>query len=379
MSTSPTYQYDVVIVGGGPAGTTCAMRLKAEGLENVLVLESGNYDRFLIGESLPPETSITLKKLGIYGEFLKETHEPSYGICSYWGDDRRGYNDTVLSPYGHGWHVDRRRVNEFLAEMAEQQGIHVFRNAALKELSQQDDGMYHLEYVRNGSHWQVRAPFVVDATGNKRTVAMQKGALPAYSSPLVCIARRYKLPKCSEVSSITRIEAAENGWWYGARLPKEEMLLGLYTTAEIVKAHRLQKESVWKSELAKVKSISEGLEEAEPIDEKLKGFHAPSCCLDRVVGKDWLAIGDAASCYDPITSRGVHKAMTDGLMAAEKIADHLSGQNAALLEFETYVKTNYRYYLEERAHYYQIEQRWHDSDFWSYMHKNTQEAVAVFN
>ena len=379
MPKEPQVRYDVVIIGGGPAGTVCAMRLRAKGVKGVLVLESGNYNKFVVGESLPPETSIALKKLGIYGEFLEETHEPSYGICSYWGDDRRGYNDTVLSPYGHGWHVDRRRFNEFLAEMAQKQGVHLLRNAQYKTFTKEDEGRYELEYTHKGSAKKVRTSFVIDATGNKRSFVLQKGSVPKHNTPLVCLGRRYRLPKASAVSSLTRIEAVEKGWWYGARLPNNEMLVGLYTTIELIKIHQLQKDTVWNEALVNTISIGEGLKDAETIDQKLIGFHAASCCLNQVVGTDWLAIGDAASSYDPITSRGVYKAITHAMLAADQLIKYHLGESQALRDFEVYVKTNYDKYLLERAHYYQIEQRWSNSNFWSLMHEKTQQGTTLLS
>ena len=70
--------YSVVIIGGGPAGCTSAIALTKLGVKNILVLESGEYAKFIIGESIPPETKNVFNQLGIFNAFLKEGHVPCY-------------------------------------------------------------------------------------------------------------------------------------------------------------------------------------------------------------------------------------------------------------------------------------------------------------
>jgi 2-polyprenyl-6-methoxyphenol hydroxylase-like FAD-dependent oxidoreductase len=91
---------------------------------------------------------------------------------------------------------------------------------------------------------------------------------------------------------------------------------------------------------------------------------APSFVLDRVCGPNWLAVGDAASAYDPIASQGIHKALLDGLQAADAIADDLAGVGAALDEYQASVFARFNDYLETRDYFYDLESRWPSSPFW---------------
>lgn len=360
--------FTVVIIGGGPAGCTAAMALRKQGVRDVLVLESGAYDKFVIGESIPPNAKLALDQLEIYQSFLHEGHLPCYGTCSYWGDDRKGFNDTILSPHGHGWHLDRRKFNLFLSRQAAQLGAEVQLNAEFVH-AERRDGIFELEYLQSGERKTVWTQFIVDASGPKSVFAVSQGSKRQEGSPLLCLTRRFKIHPEDQVSSLTRIEAVHNGWWYGAKLPNNELLVAFYTDQKTLKETKIQRAHLWMNALKETKSIKDGVHEERAIGTRVKGFQANSFCLDKVVGQNWMAIGDAASSYDPITSRGVYKSLTDAIIAAEGVVNGLQNPEFNLAQFEQYVKFNYKAYLLERAHYYQLEQRWKEAPFWAEFHK----------
>lgn len=332
------------------------------------MLESGEYNKFVIGESISPDTKNTFVHLGISSAFLKEKHLPCYGVCSYWGDDKRGFNDTVLSPFGHGWHLDRRRFNLFLSSQATIKGTTLRTNASFKKSTISEDGNHLITYSENGNEVVVKAEFVIDATGPKSIFAKQQGSTSQDGEPLICLGRRFKINEEDKISSLTRIEATENGWWYGAKLPNDEILVAFYTTPEHVKQSKLQLADIWMESLNETVSIKNGVHKENAIDSKIKGYGVSSFCLNKITGENWMAIGDAASAYDPITSRGIFKSMTDAIYAAELISKKLKN-NTPVKPFETYVQSKYKAYLAERAHYYSNEQRWQNAPFWTKFHQ----------
>jgi len=356
--------FSVVIIGGGPAGSSCAIALANHGVKDILVLEAGTYNKFVIGESIPPNTKQVFNSLGVFSGFIQENHLPCYGVCSYWGDHKRGYNDTVLSPYGHGWHLDRRKFNLFLSKEAQNRDVLLKTSATFKKSKKLDDGSYLINYVCNEEEITVHAKFVVDASGGRSLFAKQQGSLPISGKPLICLARRFKINDATKISSLTRIEATHNGWWYGAKLPNNEMLVAFYTNQETVQQTNIQQVDVWMKTLSKTVSINNGLAELLPIDKKIKGFAVQSFCLDTITGENWLAIGDAASAYDPITSRGIYKSLTDAVFAADCIVHKMKDPLYSFTKFEDYIINNYTNYLIERTHYYTSEQRWKESSFW---------------
>ena len=93
--------------------------------------------------------------------------------------------------------------------------------------------------------------------------------------------------------------------------------------------------------------------------------NAPSAYLDRPTGPDWLAVGDAASSFDPLSSQGIYKALADGLKAAEAITAWLDGDTGALDKYAAFVASRFADYRRNRAYFYAVERRWAGSPFWA--------------
>jgi flavin-dependent dehydrogenase len=365
--------YRVVIIGGGPAGSACALALAQRGVTDVLMVEAGEYAQFRIGESIPPESRRFFQALGIYDAFLQEGHAPCYGSCSYWGSDRRGYNDALLNPLGHGWHLDRRKFNRFMAAQAQQRGTQLLTNVRLSasapaagsgfvlNLTPCDAvGAVGADSATAPRPMQIHADFVVDASGARAVFARQRGSEKRSAQPLVCLAARFALNDPERIrSGMTHLEAVEQGWWYGAHLPDNSVLLAFSSDAATVKAMRLQQPEQWNNLLAAAPNTEKLTHNTTRMTGSILSFPAPSYCLDNVCGPDWLAIGDAASAYDPITSQGVIKSIANGLLAADAI-----GGQANMSLFAQTITGEFARYLAMRRHFYGLEQRWPGSAFW---------------
>ncbi|MGH9930046.1 MAG: hypothetical protein ACREA9_12600, partial [Pyrinomonadaceae bacterium] len=91
---------------------------------------------------------------------------------------------------------------------------------------------------------------------------------------------------------------------------------------------------------------------------------ANSSRLDRSANGNWLAIGDAAMAFDPLSGQGVYKALQSALRAAEAIDQHLTGNTSALPDYSTAVDQDFARYLSTRRLFYSREQRWPGSTFW---------------
>ncbi len=359
--------YKIAIIGAGPAGSSCAIALSNEGVKNILLVDSGEYDKFRIGESIPPEIKPIFLKLGIYKAFLSEKHDPCYGSCSYWGDDRRGYNDSLFSPYGHGWHLDRRRFNYFLSQEAKEAGTELLTNTEFLDSEQIEGGCFKLTFRdAQKSKISVTADFVIDASGSRCVFASRQGSKRLNTDSLVCLGARFSIINSTQtVSKQTHLESVEYGWWYAAQLPGNVLLVTLYTDADTIKQKGLQHLKLWLCLLEETQHTGKLVSDLEIIDEKLKAFHAPSFRLDKVVGKNWMAIGDTASAFDPITSQGIIKSMSDAIIASEIIVKHFAGERNKLQEFEKIVTERYEQYLSMRKYFYRLENRWPDSLFWN--------------
>ena len=114
---------DVVIVGDGPAGCATAIALRAAGVEHVLLIGGPSATAPRVGENLPPSARGLLLRLGVSDRLLHEGHEPCHGSASAWGRESLSYNDHLRQPLGHGWHVDRDRLDTALLIEAMSRGV----------------------------------------------------------------------------------------------------------------------------------------------------------------------------------------------------------------------------------------------------------------
>jgi flavin-dependent dehydrogenase len=84
-----------------------------------------------------------------------------------------------------------------------------------------------------------------------------------------------------------------------------------------------------------------------------------------VSGENWLAIGDAAMAFDPLSSQGLYNAMRSALDASEAVRQHLSGKSDALRDYAIREQERFPEFLERRSTYYRRETRWRDAPFWN--------------
>ena len=119
--------YDVAILGGGPAGSATALALKQrDPALRVALIEKTGYSALRVGESLPPPARALLTRLGVWEAFVRSSPLNSYGTRAAWGSAELHDNEFIFSPYGNGWHVDRRQFDAILAEEASRAGVELF-------------------------------------------------------------------------------------------------------------------------------------------------------------------------------------------------------------------------------------------------------------
>ena len=230
----------------------------------------------------------------------------------------------LFNPFGNGWHLDRRRFDSFLAKKTEECGAEVRTGTKFVSAERMGSEGFRLRLAGDdGQTKTVTARFVVDATGMHSGFARQMGAKKLFLDRLICVAAFFDLTTSSSFSQLTLLEAVEYGWWYTAKLPNGRLAVALASDPELIGRAGLNQKDEWLARLRETNYVSSEVANCSVIDDSLRVCIAPSLLLDRSVGNRWLAVGDAASTYDPISSQGIYKALSNGIQAAEGIAAFL--------------------------------------------------------
>ena len=371
-------KFDVAILGGGVAGATVAANLSRSGYSTVIV-EQSNYQEVRIGETLPPNIKPLLQRLGTWDRFVSGNCSPSFGIRAAWGQNQLTENDFIHNPYGNGWQVTRNEFDEMLIGFAESSGTHVMRQTILTNFVWDTNCVWKIDVRQNSVHQQLQAKFVIDATGRKSSFAGKLGVRRTKLDHLIGVfgffARR---DNASDQGNFTLIEAVEDGWWYSATVPNSFTIVTLLTDADISANSQSGSGDYW---LEQLKRTTHTRKRVGPIsgDPDLHAVAANSSRLDEFSGKNWLAVGDAAMAFDPLSGQGIYKALQSAFEATEAIQRHLAGSRTALREYSADAKREFEAYKNKRSAYYSKEKRWLDSLFWQRrIHSNastTPEAV----
>jgi flavin-dependent dehydrogenase len=363
----------VAILGGGPAGCATALALHRQGIRDVLVIEAGTHEVRRIGESIPPDTGLMFRTLGIWDDFVAEGHEPCLGSRSAWGENRLGYNDYLYNPHGQGWHLDRRRFDAFLLSRIEGLGMGVLSGTSFDKAEPMPGGGYRLRLVGDdGAVTALTARFVVDATGARGLFAHQRGAGRRRLDQMVVAAGFFHVPDGSRGSHLTLLEAVECGWWYAARLPGGEHVAALATDAALLKEGGLDRPLEWMERLATTRHVAGDVAGAVLMPDTLRVWPTPSFLLDCPAGADWLAVGDAASTYDPLSSQGIHKAFVDAMAAAAAVAGLIErGEPVESSGYAEGIAARFADYVGNRNYFYDLEARWPDAPFWRHRRERT--------
>ncbi|KAB7765601.1 FAD-dependent monooxygenase [Xanthomonas sp. LMG 12461] len=357
----------VAIVGGGAAGCATALALAARGVEDVVVVDMGRAAGWRLGEALAPTASAALQRLGVWDAFLAQRPLASAGSCASWGRPELGYNDFIVAGHGKGWHVDRAAFDAMLAAAVPAQGGTLLRGLRLGAVGRAADGDHVLElHEEQGGVRRLRAGFLVDASGIAAAAVRRLGVARNEVDCLAFVAGVFALEQAEAIPSQALLEACADGWWYAAKLPHERLMLAL--ALEPRRQRQYLDRDVWLAAAQQTRHVAQWLAQGAACAPEADGLIAalgPSAILSRVVGADWLAVGDAASAYDPLTAHGIVKALQDGEAAAHALAAHLQGAGPApLAAYQEGVFARFRAYLRERVALYARERRWAQAPFW---------------
>jgi flavin-dependent dehydrogenase len=337
---------DVLVVGGGPAGSTIATLLAERG-RDVVVLEKSHHPRFHIGESLLPANVALFDRLGLrqqveaigmqkYGvEFVSPEHKQRQFI---------EFGDAWDKSMPYSWQVRRSQLDELLFRHAGCRGARTYEGQRVREVAFDDSGATAQVELDDGARHSWRARFVVDASGRDTLLAnqlrcKQKNRRHNSSALYGHYTGAERLPGKLE-GNIT-IFWFEHGWFWFIPLADGTTSIGAVCWPYYLKSRAKPLPEFFRDTIALCPDLEARLKGARLIDDRVYATGNYSYASAKSSGERYLMIGDAYTFVDPVFSTGVYLAMQsafDGADVVEAVLDRRRDAKALRRGFDRSVQ-----------------------------------------
>jgi FAD-dependent halogenase len=382
MASGHNENADVVVIGGGPGGSTLAALVALQG-HRVVLLEKEKFPRYQIGESLLPATVRGVCRLtGVADELDRAGFVRKRGGTFRWGANPEPWtfsfsvSPKMNSSASYAYQVERSRFDKILLDHAAQVGADVRERCTVTGVIGDDERVRGVRYLdAQGTQHEVFATFVVDASGSRSHVYKHAGGVRRYSEFFRSLAlfgyyeggRRLPPPNSGNILC----SAFDSGWfWY---IPLSESLTSVGAVVRREMADKVQgdPEQALAGLIAECPIISDYLQSARRVTEGEYGRLRVRKDYSYHSTKFWrpgmILIGDAACFVDPVFSSGVHLATYSALLAARSINSTLAGivnEEVAFGEFERRYRREYGTFYEFLVSFYDMNHST-SSYFWS--------------
>ncbi len=339
-----TSDCDVLIIGGGPAGSTAATLLAERGYR-VTLLEKAHHPRFHIGESLLPANLPLFDKLGVAAE-IKALGMEKWGVqfVSPWHDHTQSFvfADALDKSMPMAYQVRRAEFDEVLLRNASRKGAQVIEGCAAHavEFLPGDAGVTVQARHEDGREAVLRARFLLDASGRDTFLANRfkaKQRNPAHNSAAIYAHFTGAARNSGKTEGDISIFWFDHGWFWYIPLTEGVTSVGAVTWPYYLKTRKGKPlEQFLQETIALCPRLAERLKEsqlASPVE--ATGNYSYVC--DRTRGSNYLLLGDAYTFIDPVFSSGVMLAMQSafaGVDAVDAILRKPAQAAAALQHFD---------------------------------------------
>ncbi len=332
-----TNNYDVIVMGGGPAGSTVASILEREG-RSVVLFEKEVFPRHHIGESLMTDTYRTFQRMGLL-EKLKESpfvRKYSVQFANHAGKESRPFYffEAVHHESAVTWQVTRAVFDQMLIEHAAEQGAAVHQGVRVTQVLFEGDKAVGVEVqMSDGSRQSFYAKVVVDATGQTamlsnrfrwrvRDPKLKKAVLYSYFKGA------HREPDLNGGATLVlRTPPGSGGWFWYIPLENDITSVGIVANPEYLLKDRGQDlAKIFQEEIEKCEPCHRRVAEGERVD-KIYSILDYSYRSKQCAGNGFIIIGDAYGFLDPIYSSGVLLALKMAELAADAIHDSFSNDD----------------------------------------------------
>lgn len=364
--------YDVIIAGGGPAGSTAATMLTRKGWR-VLLLEATRFPREHIGESLLPASLPVLQDLGVLEAVREAGFLPKPGATMVWGSSREPwtwlFRETNLT-YPTAFQVVRSTFDHLLLRNAQAHGVEVQEGARVLDV--EFTGERVAVHYDDGEQKSADGRFFVDATGQSgllgRKLHMRQHD-PEFRNLALYGYFRGGKRLAGEAENSILVESFGDGWSWLIPLHTGLASVGVVVSSEqgqrAIQAHG--QASAFHDYLSSTEHTASLLDTAH-LETDVTVVRDWSYQSTRMAGERWVLAGDAACFIDPLFSSGVHLALSSAVLASAYVTTALKTTDDALREaaataYEQLYRQQYRHFREMARLFYASNQSM-DTYFW---------------
>ncbi|MFK7750004.1 MAG: NAD(P)/FAD-dependent oxidoreductase [Kordia sp.] len=351
---------EVIIIGNGIAGVTLAVLLQRKGISFVLLHREEEKVPFALGETLPPSAMPLLEELKLLSLFEENAYRKTYGYHSMWGSPQvTDINFYHQNPYKNGLKINKHQTLEKMRDLIRDNMVSYCKGF---EIIHEAHGNT-VVLAKNEGFKIVQGKILIDATGRNRAVLQKLKIESEIHDELVALSCHIPKIEHSKLTHEVYVESFKEGWGIVSALNETENICTIYTHKGHEILPKFKDVSQWKSVLSETVYLKDFL--IEDTNVKFKGGNANSSVAKEIAGSNWLALGDAAMSFDPLSSHGITNAIYTASKASEVIGKKLNiADTEAFPEYGEIMKVIFQQYLQSKNNLYQQETRWKDAAFW---------------
>lgn len=361
----PVGEHEVAVLGGGPAGCAAAVLLARHGHDVVLVRPS-MPPAAALAESVPPSTRKLLADLGVLHEMERAGFHPNAGNTVWWAEAQGRVED--FPDGGQGYHVDRAGLERIMASAARTAGVRI--HDAMVRTTAESAGEWIVRCrAEGGQDLEVRAPWVLDATGRKGIMARGLGREHDRDTATLALVRRWRreggFPDVE--ATHTLVESYASGWAWSVPLGSEVRCLTAMVDQRQVDLSGSDVNAALHAELDKAPRIGALRDGAVPVG---AAWACPASLYtaSRFAWPGVLLVGDAGSFIDPLSSFGVKKALSSGWLAGivvHTVLDDPDMAETATKFFDERERGVYRKYRARSADFFEACAQAYGHEYWT--------------
>ena len=338
--------YDAIIVGAGPAGSTTGALLAEKG-KDVLIVEKEKFPRYHVGESLMPFCYFPLERLGLVDTLMESANPRKYCVQFVRQDGFLSQPFYFFQHFDHPssttWQVWRSDFDKMILDKARENGASVMEETKAKNLIKSGDRVEGIKVEsKEMGLLELRAPIVVDASGRDcfaahkqnwmvRDPELKKIALWTYF-------KNAKRDPGLDERATTVAYLPNKGWFWYIPLSGDMVSVGIVAERDyLFNGTTKNHEEIFRREIQNNEWIKDHLAEAEQTGEyRITGEYS---YRNRYCASEGLVLaGDAFGFLDPVFSSGVFLALKSGVILADEIDLALNNGDLSVKSFDNYAQ-----------------------------------------